>query len=103
MERTVMVTVDGYLYSGKSFDRFDVIKNIQAALPTLEATIVIPLLNQHPDTSGLKRPITWKEAIETDLQTMTYENGPVNDPLWVLLSCVTTGKPEPLVYGPTGL
>lgn len=103
IEPKVMFTVDGYLYSGKSFDRLDVIKNIQAELPTLEATIVIPFLNQHPDTSGLKQPITWKAAIETDLKTMTYEHVPFNDPLWVLFSSGTTGKPKPIVQSQGGI
>src|SRR5699024_9176074 len=39
IEPKVMITVDGYTYGGREFDRLDVAKSIQDQLPTLEATI----------------------------------------------------------------
>src|SRR5699024_3941283 len=63
IEPKVMFTVDGYRYGGKEFDRIQVIKNIQAELPTLEATIMIPFFNQHPDVTELIKPISWEKEI----------------------------------------
>lgn len=45
IEPKVLVAVDGYQYGGKPFDRRAVVAEIQAALPTLEATIFVPYLD----------------------------------------------------------
>lgn len=104
IEPKVMVTVDGYRYSGKDFDRTEVIANIQSELPTLEATIAIPYLKNNPDFSGLKHVMHWDEAIKSDKEeSLTYEHVPFNDPLWVLFSSGTTGKPKPIVQSQGGI
>lgn len=54
IEPKVMITVDGYSYNGKNFDRTEVVANIQAALPTIEATITIPYLNEQTNFNKLK-------------------------------------------------
>ncbi|SFE16995.1 acetoacetyl-CoA synthetase [Lentibacillus persicus] len=102
IEPKVMVTVDGYRYGGKDFDRIDVVENIQSELPTLEATIAIPYLNDQPDTSRMKNATLWEEAVaETGTLTYTYVN--FNDPLWVLFSSGTTGRPKPIVQSQGGI
>ncbi len=44
IEPKVLVTVDGYQYNGKLFDRREVVNALREGLPTLEAVIVIPHL-----------------------------------------------------------
>jgi acetoacetyl-CoA synthetase len=104
IEPKVMVTVDGYRYGGKDFDRMETVKEIQAELPTLEATIAVPYLNKDADFTGLKHPIVWKDAVKNkESETLTYEHVPFNDPLWVLFSSGTTGKPKPIVQSQGGI
>ncbi|WP_085993532.1 acetoacetate--CoA ligase [Oceanobacillus senegalensis] len=105
IEPKVMITVDGYQYGGKKFDRTDVITSIQSELPTLEATIAIPYLNQNPDISNLKKPILWNEAVQSkgESEVITYEYVSFNDPLWILFSSGTTGKPKPIVQSQGGI
>ncbi|WP_077324246.1 acetoacetate--CoA ligase [Virgibacillus siamensis] len=104
IEPKVMVTVDGYSYGGKKFDRMPVVKNIQAELPTLEATIAIPYLKENPNFESLKNATEWQVAVETDEKAeLTYEHVPFNDPLWVLFSSGTTGKPKPIVQSQGGI
>lgn len=104
IEPKVMITVDGYTYGGKSFDRLNVAKNIQSHLPTLEATIIIPYLHDNPDCQQLVNPIFWEEAIKPDNQEdLFYEHVDFNDPLWVLFSSGTTGKPKPIVQSQGGI
>ncbi|WP_010529214.1 acetoacetate--CoA ligase [Lentibacillus jeotgali] len=102
IEPKVMVTVDGYRYGGKDFDRIDVVENIQSELPTLEATITIPYLNEQPDTIRLKNVTLWDDAI-AETGTLTFEHVNFNDPLWVLFSSGTTGKPKPIVQSQGGI
>ncbi|MFD1038210.1 acetoacetate--CoA ligase [Virgibacillus byunsanensis] len=104
IEPKVMITVDGYSYGGKSFDRTPIIEKIQSELSTLEATVVIPYLNESADDSKFKNVIRWKDAIHTNRElTLTYEYVPFNDPLWVLFSSGTTGKPKPIVQSQGGI
>src|SRR5699024_3149009 len=46
----------------------------------------------------------WEEAIYTDKAlNLDYEHVPFNDPLWVLFSSGTTGKPKPIVQSQGGI
>ena len=104
IEPKVMITVDGYRYNGKKYDRLSVVKNIQSELPTLEATIAIPFLSDKPNWKTLKNVIEWQDAIKQNgAAPLTYEYVPFNDPLWVLFSSGTTGKPKPIVQSQGGI
>ncbi|MUK89437.1 acetoacetate--CoA ligase [Ornithinibacillus sp. L9] len=104
IEPKVMITVDGYSYGGKEFDRTTIIENIQSQLPTLEATIGIPYLNEQEDFTNLKNVTLWNDAIRsTENVELTYEYVSFNDPLWVLFSSGTTGKPKPIVQSQGGI
>ncbi|GAA0430938.1 acetoacetate--CoA ligase [Lentibacillus halophilus] len=102
IEPKVMITVDGYRYNGKDFDRTSVVEDIQSELPGLEATIVIPYLNSNPDINRLTNVTLWDDAVSTPGK-LTYEHVAFNDPLWVLFSSGTTGKPKPIVQSQGGI
>ncbi|RKQ33231.1 acetoacetate--CoA ligase [Oceanobacillus halophilus] len=105
IEPKVMITVDGYQYGGKKFDRTDVVAAIQSELPTLEATITIPYLQSNANFNQLKNPISWDRAIEIKEKQpeIRYEHVSFNDPLWILFSSGTTGKPKPIVQSQGGI
>lgn len=104
IEPKVMITVDGYEYGGKKFDRMPVVENIQANLPSLEATIAVPYLNKQESFNNLKKVMLWQDAtIKSAEDELTYEYVPFNDPLWVLFSSGTTGKPKPIVQSQGGI
>lgn len=64
IEPKVMITIDGYSYNGKNFDRMQVAANIQEALPTIEATITIPYLNEQADFSKLKKQFNGQRQLQ---------------------------------------
>jgi len=103
IEPKVMITVDGYTYGGKAFDRTDTIEDIQAELPTLEATIVIPFLSENPRVDGFRNPMLYEKAIREKHHELTYEYVEFNDPLWILFSSGTTGVPKPIVHSQGGI
>jgi len=103
IEPKVLVAVDGYQYGGKPFDRRAVVAEIQAALPTLEATIFVPYLDPQAAPAGLSgRILAWEEALATPGE-LGYEPVPFEHPLWVLYSSGTTGLPKPIVQSQGGI
>ncbi|HLR52330.1 MAG TPA: acetoacetate--CoA ligase [Candidatus Avamphibacillus sp.] len=104
IEPKVLITVDGYSYGGKDFDRLQVVQKIQAELPTLQATIGIPYLNEQATFTELNNVTLWQEATRHSKKShLEYVYVPFNDPLWVLFSSGTTGKPKPIVQSQGGI
>jgi acetoacetyl-CoA synthetase len=99
IEPVVLVTVDGYHYNGKPFDRTGVVEEIQAALPSLRRTVVVPYLEPAPRIDGLP----YADLVANDAQTVSYDHVPFGHPLWVLYSSGTTGLPKPIVHGHGGV
>jgi acetoacetyl-CoA synthetase len=104
IEPKVLFAVDGYRYGGKDFDRREVVAQLQEAMPSLERTVVVPYLGEHPDLSPLRDAIRWEELLaEGDGAPLRFERVPFDHPLWVLYSSGTTGLPKAIVQGQGGI
>lgn len=103
IEPKVLIAVDGYNYGGKPFDRRSVVADLQAALPTLEQTVLVPHIAQ--TTDGLNNTTLWDDALAsvTPPAEMVFEQVAFDHPLWVLYSSGTTGLPKPIVQGHGGI
>jgi acetoacetyl-CoA synthetase len=103
IEPKVLVAVDGYQYGGKPFDRRGAVAEIQAALPTLQATLFVPYLNPAAAPDGLSGTVlSWDAALATPGE-LRFEPVPFDHPLWVLYSSGTTGLPKPIVHSQGGI
>jgi len=88
IEPKILLSVDGYTYGGKPIDRSADIAALQAAMPSLERTFVLPYLG----AAG-----NWNDLLEPG--ELTFEQLPFDHPLWVLYSSGTTGLPKAIVHG----
>jgi acetoacetyl-CoA synthetase len=92
IEPKILLTVDGYSYGGKSIDRRAEIATLQAAMPSLERTFVLPYLGDEGNWDDLLAP-----------GELTFEQLPFEHPLWVLYSSGTTGLPKAIVHSQGGI
>jgi len=104
IEPKVLFAVDGYRYGGKDFDRRETLARLQAAMPGLTRTVVLPYLDAKPDLSSLRDAMRWEKLLASGKGTeLSFERVPFDHPLWVLYSSGTTGLPKAIVQSQGGI
>ena len=97
----VLFSSDGYWYNGKTHDSLEKLREITNGLPSLEHTVVVPLISDKPELSSNPgaRLIT---DFETDATQIDFESLPFDHPLYIMYSSGTTGVPKCIVHGAGG-
>jgi len=104
IEPKVLFAVDGYRYGGKDFDRRETLAELQAAMPSLRRTVVLPYLDPDPDLASLRDAARWDDLLAAGAGAeLAFERVPFDHPLWVLYSSGTTGLPKAIVQGQGGI
>jgi acetoacetyl-CoA synthetase len=104
IEPKVLLAVDGYRYSGRDFDRLDVVAGLEREMPSLEHTVLVPYLDPGADPGRLAKGVRWGDVESSGAGAeLTFERVPFDHPLWVLYSSGTTGLPKAIVQGHGGI
>ncbi|POM27033.1 Acetyl-coenzyme A synthetase [Actinomadura rubteroloni] len=102
IEPSVLIAVDGYAYNGKRYDRRDTVRDIEAALPSLRATVLVPYLDPASTPDGLRTGMRYADLPRPG-HPLEFAQVPFDHPLWVVYSSGTTGLPKPIVHGHGGI
>jgi acetoacetyl-CoA synthetase len=93
-EPRFLFTVDGYFYNGKRHDIGNKIKSICAQLPSVEQVIQINLAGFGNQVGA----VDWSNIIANPVAQIEFVACNFNDPLYVLYSSGTTGKPKCITH-----
>lgn len=97
IEPKVLIAQDGYVHAGITHDKRDVLADIRQGLPTVETTIIVPVVGDVPDDAS-----AWADQIATPAE-LNVEKVDFDHPIWVVYSSGTTGNPKPIVHGHGGI
>ncbi|WP_018653409.1 acetoacetate--CoA ligase [Actinomadura flavalba] len=102
IEPKVLIAVDGYAYNGKRFDRRATVAEIEAALPSVGTTVLVPYLDPAAAPDGLRAGLSYAD-LPVPGEDLAFARVAFDHPLWVVYSSGTTGLPKPIVHGHGGI
>ncbi len=101
IEPRFLFAADGYVYNGKRHALGDRLQAVLDSIPSIEHTIMVPFAG--PEVSGLRGQVAWDELLADDPPGgFEVDKFPFAQPLYILYTSGTTGKPKCIVHGAGG-
>ncbi len=102
IEPVCLIVTDGYHYAGRNLDIMDKVAAVTAALPSVRRVVVVRYLDADANVAPVPNAIAY-DAIRIDKAARPrFTPVPFDQPLYVLYSSGTTGKPKAIVHGVGG-
>lgn len=101
IEPKVLIAADGYVYLGKQHSCVDVITHLVEQIPAIQRAFVVNNIGDSL-TGGDSRISSWNELLNNDSTELDFEQLPFDQPVYIMYSSGTTGKPKCIVHGVGG-
>ena len=98
----VIFAADGYFYNGKAFNSIDKLEAIVDKLPTIEKTVIVPFVSSSTNFKSIDNGILWQSFLDSNPESLFFEQLPFDHPIYIMYSSGTTGKPKSIVHGAGG-
>jgi acetoacetyl-CoA synthetase len=96
----VLFTVDGYFYKGKAINILQNARRVAKEIPSLEKAVVISYVEQKPSLCNIPEFASYDDFLSPDRETsVQFEQLPFDNPVYIMFSSGTTGKPKLMVQG----
>ena len=98
IEPKILFACNGYTYNGKPISIVDNVSKVTAEVPSISQVIWVDGLadNNIPDTD---ESIRFTSILQRSATTIEFKQRAFDDPLYIMYSSGTTGKPKCIVHG----
>ncbi|MDB2353664.1 acetoacetate--CoA ligase [Candidatus Pelagibacter bacterium] len=97
IEPSILITSDHYFYNGKKINILEKIEDILKQIPSIKKTLVFAYNKKEEMT--LQGHINFDQVLEKANMDETFEKFEFNQPIYILYSSGTTGKPKCITHG----
>ncbi|CAA7615954.1 acetoacetate--CoA ligase [Magnetospirillum sp. SS-4] len=99
----VLVSADGYFYSGKAHDSLEKLAAIVPGIASVERVVVVPYTRERADIAMVDKAVHLADFIAPFAAAeMRYVRLPFAHPLYIMYSSGTTGAPKCIVHSAGG-
>ncbi|NWF86878.1 acetoacetate--CoA ligase [Candidatus Bathyarchaeota archaeon] len=100
----VLFTVAAYPYKGKSFNVLANVEEIARGISSLEKVIVVPYVEEKPGISRIPNSMLYDDFVyHKEKLQIRFEQLPFDNPVYIMFSSGTTGKPKCMVQSAGGI